>query len=147
MKSYKQFIRESKNNHQIIDSTNESYFELVDILQSKIFDDFDIIPATDEDLENLNNIRYKFWIYGTSDGELVYPKDIGDRNIDDIYVHNINEEHINFLKSLKSLKNIVKDITGKKLSIEEDMFYYPNGYNEDGDRILIPVYDYIIKLK
>ena len=131
MKSYKQFINESNTN-------NESYFELVDILQSEVFDDCNIISATDEDLNGLNYTDHKFWLYN-SNGKLIYPKDIGDKNIEAIFVYNIIEdEHENFLKSLKSLENIVEDITGKKLYIQEDDFFSVGG----GE-----VYDYIIKLK
>ena len=130
MKSYKQFINESNTN-------NESYFELVDILQSEVFDDCNIISATDEDLNRLNYTDHKFWLYN-SNGKLIYPKDIGDKNIEAIFVYNIIEdEHENFLKSLKSLENIVEDITGKKLYIQEDDFFSGGG----------EVYDYIIKLK
>ena len=130
MKSYKEFINESNTN-------NESYFELVDILQSKVFDDWNIISATDEDLDNLNYTNHKFWLYN-SNGKLIYPKDIGDKNIEAIFVYNIIEdEHENFLESLKSLENIVEDITGKKLYIQEDDFFSAGG----------EVYDYIIKLK
>ena len=119
-------------------TNNESYFELVDILYSKVFDDWNIISATDEDLNALNYTDHKFWLYNIN-GKLIYPKDIGDKNIDAIYVYNIIEdEHENFLKSLKSLENIVEDITGKKLYIQEDDFF-STGSGE--------VYDYTIKLK
>ena len=131
MKSYKEFINESNTN-------NESYFELVDILQSEVFDDCNIISAKDEDLNALNYTDHKFWLYN-SNGKLIYPKDIGDKNIEAIFVYNIIEdEHEKFLKSLKSLENIVEDITGKKLYIQEDDFFSVGG----GE-----VYDYIIKLK
>ena len=135
MKSYKQFINESNTN-------NESYFELVDILYSKVFDDWNIISATDEDLNALNYTDHKFWLYlssnANSNGKLIYPKDIGDKNIEAIFVYNIIEdEHENFLESLKSLENIVEDKTGKKLYIQEDDFFSAGG----------EVYDYIIKLK
>ena len=82
MKSYKEFINESNTN-------NESYFELVDILQSEVFDDCNIISATDEDLNRLNYTDHKFWLYN-SNGKLIYPKDIGDKNIEAIFVYNIN---------------------------------------------------------
>ena len=130
MKHLKSF-NESNN------TNNESYFELVDILQSEVFDDWNIISAMDEDLNALNYTDHKFWLYN-SNGKLIYPKDIGDGNIEAIYVYNISYyEHENFLKSLKSLENIVEDITGKKLYIQEDGFF------SGGDE----VYDYIIKLK
>jgi hypothetical protein len=44
MKSYNIYFMKYLKRYKIFESnTNESYFELVDILQSKIFDDFDII--------------------------------------------------------------------------------------------------------
>jgi hypothetical protein len=130
MKHLKSF-NESNN------TNNESYFELVDILQSKVFDDYDVMTATDEDLNGLNYTYHKFWLYN-SNGKLIYPKDIGDKDISAIYVYNlIEDEHEKFLESLKSLENIVEDITGKKLYIKEDYFFSDGG----------EVYDYIIKLK
>ena len=132
MKSYKQFINESNTN-------NESYFELVDILQSKVFDDWNIISATDEDLDNLNYTNHKFWLYN-SNGKLIYPKDIGGRNIDAIFVYNIPEnEGIEFFNLLKCLSTIVEDIMGKKLFVGQEAFM---DMDDDGE-----VYDYIIKLK
>ncbi len=130
MKSYKEFINESNTN-------NESYFELVDILQSKVFDDYDVITAMDEDLNRLNYTNHKFWLYN-SNGKLIYPKDIGDKVIDAIFVYNLKEEeHENFLESLKSLENIVEDTIGKELYINEDDIWTGAG----------DVYDYTIKLK
>jgi len=130
MKHLKSF-NESNN------TNNESYFELVDILQSKVFDDYDVIAGTDEDLNALNYTDHKFWLYN-SNGKLIYPKDIGDKVIDAIYVYNlIEDEHEEFLESLKSLNNIVEDTIGKELYIQEDDFFSAGG----------EVYDYIIKLK
>jgi len=130
MKHLKSF-NESNN------TNNESYFELVDILQSKVFDDFDVIAGTDEDLNRLNYTNHKFWLYN-SNGKLTYPKDIGDKVIDAIFVYNIIEdEHEKFLESLKSLNNIVEDTIGKELYIKEDDIWTGAG----------EVYDYIIKLK
>ena len=42
---------------------NEKYFELADILQSKVFDDFDIIAGTNENWEVNDGDR--FWIFDT----------------------------------------------------------------------------------
>ncbi len=130
MKHLKSF-NESNN------TNNESYFELVDILQSKVFDDYDVITAMDEDLNRLNYTNHKFWLYN-SNGKLIYPKDIGDKVIDAIFVYNLKEEeHENFLESLKYLNNIVEDTIGKKLYIKEDDIWTGAG----------DVYDYTIKLK
>jgi hypothetical protein len=139
MKSYKQFINESNTSFEWLNKqNNESYFELVDILQSKVFDDCNIISATDEDLDNLNDNDHRFWLY-TNNGKLVYPKDIGDSNIDSIYVYNIPEnEGVEFFNLLNNLSTIVEDIIGKKLYVGQESFV-----DDDGGE----VYDYIIKLK
>jgi hypothetical protein len=136
MKHLKSF-NESNN------TNNESYFELVDILQSKVFDDYDVMTATDEDLNALNYTYHKFWLYN-SNGKLIYPKDIGDKDISAIYVYNLKEdEHEEFLESLKSLENIVEDTIGKELYIKEDWCIRDeNDYFSASE-----VYDYIIKLK
>ncbi len=51
MKHLKSF-NESNN------TNNESYFELVDILQSKLFDDFDVEKGTDDIIDLFNNISF-----------------------------------------------------------------------------------------
>jgi hypothetical protein len=135
LKRYKLF--ESNN--------NESYFELVDILQSKLFDDFNVEKGTDDIIDLFNkmilinsggedNIDYhydkypthSFWLY-TCDGNVVSTKDL-NTEIDAIFVYNISEaDHENFSKSLKSLETLVEDIIGKKLvskwALDDDSIY------------------------
>ena len=116
---------------------NESYFELVDILQSNLFDDFDVYSATTETFDDDNYPDHKFWLYQV-DGKLVAPKDLNGA-ISSIFVYNINpEEKDSFFESLRGLETIVEDITGKQLIIGEEAYY--------NDR-LGDVYDFIIKLK
>lgn len=137
MKHLKSF-NESNN------TNNESYFELVDILQSEVFDDCNIISTTDEDLNRLNYTDHRFWLY-YSNGKLIYPKDIGDKNIDAIFVYNIPEnEGVEFFNLLNNLSTIVEDITGKKLYIQEKcvMVKVRRPLSAGGE-----VYDYIIELK
>jgi len=119
-------------------SINELYFELVDILQSKVFDDWNIISATDENFDNIP--EHKFWIY-VVDGKLIAPKYLTGV-IDSIFIYNIDvEEHEEFFKCLKDLESIVEDITGKQLFVnEESSIQYITGYDYE-------VYDYIIRLK
>ena len=114
---------------------NESYFELVDILQSKLFDDYNIVSATDENFDGDNKPEHYFWLYNSA-GKLVAPKDLTGV-IDAIFVYNISEEdREEFFESLKGLETIVEDITGKQLVISEE------AYVDE-----VEVYDYIIKLK
>ena len=116
---------------------NESYFELVDILQSKLFDDYNIVSATDENFDGDNNPEHYFWLYQVN-GKLVAPKDLTGV-IDSIFVYNISEEdRVEFFESLKGLETIVEDITGKQLFISEEVYVT--------DEVEI-YYDYIIKLK
>lgn len=115
---------------------NESYFELVDILQSKLFDDYNIVSATDENFDGDNKPEHYFWLYN-SDGKLVAPKDLNGV-IDAIFVYNISEEdRKGFFESLKGLETIVEDITGKQLFISEEVYVTDE----------VEIYDYIIKLK
>jgi hypothetical protein len=126
-------------------NSNESYFELVEILQSKVFDDFDIEKGTDDIIDLFNkmilinsggedNIDYdydkypthSFWLY-TCGGNVVSTKDL-NTDIDAIFVYNISEsDHENFSKSLKSLETLVEDIIGKKLvsnwTLDDDSIY------------------------
>lgn len=115
---------------------NERYFELVDILQSKLFDDYNIVSATDENFDDGNNPEHYFWLYQVG-GKLVAPKDLTGV-IDAIFVYNISEEdHEEFFESLKGLETIVEDITGKQLFISEEVCVTHE----------VEIYDYIIKLK
>lgn len=115
---------------------NERYFELVDILQSKLFDDYNIVSATDENFDDDNKPEHYFWLYQVN-GKLVAPKDLTGV-IDSIFVYNISEEdHVKFFESLKGLETIVEDITGKQLFISEEVYVTDE----------VEIYDYIIKLK
>ena len=117
---------------------NESYFQLVDILQYEVFDDFDVFSATTETFDDEENYPdHKFWLYQVG-GNLVAPKDLNGV-ISSIFVYNITtEEKDSFFDSLKSLEQRVEDITGKQLVLGEEI--YPS--DRYGD-----VYDFIIKLK
>jgi hypothetical protein len=116
-------------------NNNESYFELLDILQSRIFDDWDIIPGSDEDLNNFP--EHKFWLY-LAYGKLIYPKDIDGFDIDSIFVYNIPlNERDEFSSLLNSLSGLVEDLIGKKLLIGDEV--YDVGLNLD-------LYDFTIKL-
>ena len=137
MKSFKQFNESNGNTsfEWLNKQNNESYFELVDILQSKLFDDYNIIMATDENFDDDNKPEHYVWLYNSC-GKLVAPKDLNGV-IDAIFVYNISEEdHGDFFESLKGLETIVEDITGKQLVISEEVYVDE-----------VEVYDYILNLK
>jgi len=138
MKYLKQFNESNTSFEWLNKQNNESYFELVDILQSMVFDDFDVFRATTETFDGEENYPdHKFWLYQVG-GKLVVPKDLSGV-IDSIFVYNISpEEKDSFFESLKGLEKMVDDLIGKHLIIGEEV--YAN--DRYGD-----VYDFIIRLK
>lgn len=119
---------------------NERYIDLMYILQSDIFDEFNIVSKTDEtfsDEEGSVYPEHKFWVFRSSGSEndTSNPDEIGDKTIDYIIVFNISkEERGRFYNEVLELKEKVKDLIGKELVITEEII--DDGYN----------YDYIIKL-
>jgi len=123
---------------------NERYIDLMYILQSDIFDEFNIISKTDETFEmgydSEGYPMHKFWIFRmkesrSTDVDTSNPDEIGDKTIDYIVVFNIQKnEKDSFFNEVLDLKEKVKDLVGKELVISEEII--DDGYN----------YDYIIKL-
>ena len=112
---------------------NEIYFELAEILQSKLFDDYDIVATTDENFDDFdNNPNHKFWSFRAVGVAPIKTSDIGDFPINGIYVYNIGkafsgldakivfDEKDEFYNSLISLKDMVKDYLDKELVVSED---------------------------
>jgi hypothetical protein len=116
---------------------NEIYFELAEILQSKLFDDLDIVTTTDESFDDYDSPFYphhKFWSFNSVGLTPVKTSDIGDNAIYGIYVYNISAgEKDEFYNSLIGLKDMVRDYLDKELVVSEDSL-------ESGES------DYIIKL-
>ncbi len=123
---------------------NERYIDLMYILQSDIFDDFNIVSKTDETFEmgfdSEGYPMHKFWIFRmkesrSTDVDTSNPDEIGDKTIDYMVVFNIQkDEKDRFWNEVLSLKEKVQDLIGKELVISEEII--DDGYN----------YDYIIKL-
>jgi len=107
---------------------NEKYFELAEILQSKLFDDLDIVTTSDESFDDYDSIFYphhKFWSFSTVGfGIHVVPiktSDIGDHPISGLYVYNISkDERDKFYNSLIGLKDMVRDYLDKELVVTEE---------------------------
>ncbi len=123
---------------------NERYIDLMYILQSDIFDEFNIVSKTDETFEmgfdSEGYPEHKFWIFrmkesSSADVDTSNPDEIGDKTIDYMVVFNIQkDEKDRFWNEILSLKEKVQDLIGKELVISEEII--DDGYN----------YDYIIKL-
>ncbi|HOB25690.1 MAG TPA: hypothetical protein PKG93_00885 [Bacilli bacterium] len=115
---------------------NEIYFELAEILQSKLFDDYDVIATTNE-VFNYGSDDYphhKFWSFIAVGVSPIKTSDIGDFPITGLYVYNIGkDEKDEFYNSLINLKDMVKDYLGKELVVSEELVDFEES-------------DYIIKL-
>lgn len=136
LKTYKIF--ESGN------TSNENYIDLMYILQSDLFDDYDIVSKTDESFEmgidEPGYPQHKFWAFRHISGQdNEDTSDVNtDKDIKSIIVYNISDdEKDSFWNSLIEIKDKVRSLIGKELSIEEEGIGTPE----------CPSYfDYIIKL-
>jgi len=136
-------------NESINNQSNESYIDLMYILQSDLFDDYDIVSKSDESFEmgidEPGYPQHKFWSFRlktkTPSG-FPYDEDTSDINTDkdikSIIVYNISDdEKDSFWNSLIEIKDKVRSLIGKELSIEEEAIGTPECPS---------YYDYIIKL-
>jgi len=131
----------------LIKQNNERYLELLDLLQSEIFDDYNIVSKTTETFEMGSDDEgypyHKFWTFRAksqknSDEDTSDFNSIKDKEIDSIIVYNIEiEETGDFLSKLEDCKFRFESHTGKKISIQEE----PCGGSENPG-----IYDYIIKI-
>lgn len=130
-------MRYLKRFNESVNQSNESYIDLMYILQSDLFDDYDIVAKTDESFEmGIDEEGYpehKFWTFRCGDIDYDTSNIKTDENIKSIIVYNISdEEKDSFCDSLIEIKDKVNSLIGKELSIEEEGI---GSY-----------YDYIIKL-
>lgn len=127
--------------------SNERYIDLMYILQSDVFDDFNIILKSDETFGmgtgEEGYPEHKFWVFrlkgsANTDSDTSDPDSIGSEEIDSIIVFNIKrEETEDFWELLLGLKDKVKDLIGRELIISEEIVGTPE-YPD--------FYDYVIKL-
>lgn len=122
LKSFNLFESGNASFNWLIKQNNERYSELIEILQSKLFDDYDIISKTNEDFDDYGNYpEHKFWCYLYSNGKtgVTMPTDI---KIEKIFIYNFSsEERDNFEKSLNELRYLIYDIMDKLLVIGFDI--------------------------
>lgn len=142
MKHLKRF-NESTSFNWLNKYNNEKYFELSEILQSKLFDDFDIISATDENFDIDDDYpTHKLWSFRINGKAPVPTSEINNGIIDAIFIYNITEdEKDRFYNSLIELDGLVDDILGKELIISVETFDLVS------NKSIGLVYDYTIKLK
>jgi hypothetical protein len=109
---------------------NEKYFELAEILQSKLFDDLNIVATTDEGFDDNEYSFYphhKFWSFRVAGVVPIRTSEIGDFPINGIYVYNISrDEKDEFYNSLISLKDVVNNYLDKELVVSEELIDVDN---------------------
>lgn len=146
---------------KLYNQNNEKFFELADILQSKVFDDWNVVAGTNEDwdVNDEDDLRHKFWLFKTfinkkpANGwpndvvrKQLSSKNVGGRFINSLLVYNISiEEHEDFLKSLEDLSGLVEDYIGKKLIVTKDLIEDAGPF--DLNKNATDVYDFTIKLE
>jgi hypothetical protein len=106
---------------------NEDYIDLLSVIQSEIFDDFNIVAKTTEEFEyGIEMPEHKFWAYrvGARGAKMTSnPQDFKDRMIEDIKVYNIpDSEEEEFTRRLSQCEDRVKDITGKTMIFTSDVW-------------------------
>ena len=118
---------------------NSKYIELAHILQSEVFDDYNIKSKTTEILDDDEPIFHKFWAYRVKSN---WRKIVA--NLDEVERYNLKIDYVNafgipegqldeITEKVKSLKGLVEDFLSMKLKVS-------NEYWRDG------IYDLIIEL-
>jgi len=147
LKTYQIFESGNTSFDWLRKQSNERYIDLMHILQSDIFDDYNILSKSDETFEMGNDEEgypeHKFWVFrfkgsANTNFDNSDPDSIGDSEVDSIIVFNILPNMKDkFTKSLLDLKDKVEDIIGRELIFGEEFYGIPESPE---------AYDYIIKL-
>ena len=134
LKGYKIFESSHSN-------MNEYYFDMVYLLQD-VFDDFNVVAKTDEEIGNYETPEHKFWIirlidsdnpYGVSDISDI--SEVGDKTVKHIVAFNITPpEKEDFKKRLDEVGDRFVSQTGMRYKIDEEEV---DGY----------FFDYVIKIQ
>lgn len=139
LKSYKLWENLSNNR-------NELYRDLVDILYTDIFDEFNISERTDEVFDDNSNPENKFWNYRlefskNSNDDTSNFDEIGDKKINSIVIYNISEDEKDKFWNIlyEEVRQRVKSQLNQELVIFEESVFVDN-LNAD-------VYDYVLKLR
>ena len=128
---------------------NEDYIELMHILQSEVFDDFNVVSKSDESFGDIDPWEegypnHSFWAFRPKrqSSQQTTDDDFSDINlvekceVEEILVFNINKEDKDrFYNLLLEVKDIVRSYLNKDMVISEE-------YHSPSDN-----YDYTIKLE
>lgn len=151
LNSYKLFENIDSGNASfdwLVRQNNENYLQLLDLVQSEILDDLNIIPKTDETFSMGHGEEgypeHKFWTFRfknqpNSDDDTADFYSISDKEIESIIIFNITpDETGDVISRLEDCKKRIEPQTGKKLSIEEELTGTPE---------FPEFYDYVLKFK
>jgi hypothetical protein len=116
---------------------NSKYIELAHILQSEVFDEFDVKSKTDEqfqdnDVDFHEPLTHKFWAFRVKDNK--FGKTIA--NLQEIEDNHLKIEYINafgipevekdkFLEKIESISGLVEDFLGLQLVTSDE--YWSQG--------------------
>jgi hypothetical protein len=128
----------------LIKQNNERYLELLDLLQSEIFDDCNIVSKTTETWgsDEEGYPYHKFWTFRSksqknSDEDTSDFNSIKDKEIDSIIIFNITpDETGDVISKLEDCKFRFESL-GKKISIQEESCAGPENSK---------FYDYVVKI-
>lgn len=154
LKSYKLF--ESNNNGTgnasfdwLRKKNNEDYIELMHILQSEVFDEFNIISKSDESFGDIDPWEegypnHSFWVFrpvakghtSTTDDDFSDVNLVDNHEVKEMIVYNIEkEDKERFYNLLLEVRDIVKSYLNKDMVISEE-------HHETSGN-----FDYVIKLE
>ncbi len=128
---------------------NEDYIELMHILQSEVFDEFNVISKSDESFGDIDPWEegypnHSFWVFrplakghtSTTDDDFSDISLVDGKEVSEMVVYNIKEEDKDrFWNSILEVRDIVRSYLNKELVISEE-HHEPSGN-----------FDYTIKLE
>jgi len=128
----------------LIKQKNESYFELTEILQGELFDDFDILPRKDEEFTDGDHLTNPFWSYtvGPYNNFTSKAEEVGEKEIDRIVAFNIkHKDYTEFKQRLIELKERAENFIGREIILGEEALGAPPEPHPELD-----YWDFIIKI-
>ena len=112
----------------LIKQKNEAYFELTEILQGELFDDFDILPRKDEEFTDEDYATNPFWSYtvGTQNNFTSKWEEVGEKEINKLVAFNIkHKDYPEFKQRLIELKERAENFIGREIIIGEELLGAP----------------------
>lgn len=131
---------------------NEAYFELIEILQNELLDDYNVVSRTDEDF-NEDNPEHSFWVFrlkekvglgfaGNESYWVTKENEVGNSEINAIIIFNIlHKIKKEFEQELQSLIKRAENHLEREITIESEVIGDPNPIDPETD-----YWDFIIKI-